>query len=88
MPKLANTSAYLSPNDVAARLGVSWAKVVAWIKSGQLLAVNVASRPSGKPQWRIAESDLDFFLATRQAQPSRPATRRRRPATTDMIEFF
>ena len=69
-----------SANQVARRLGVSHAKVVGWIKRGELAAVNLANDPAGPPRWRIMPADLEAFLDGRRATPApKPRPRRRRP---------
>ena len=46
---------YLTPRDIASDLGCNLSKVLAWIKAGELRAVNIAVRAdSRKPRWRIA----------------------------------
>jgi excisionase family DNA binding protein len=79
---------YLTPPAVARRLAVRPGKVLAWISAGELPAANLAESASGRPRWRIAETDLADFLAARAArpQPSTPRRRVRRP--TDVLEFF
>ena len=58
-------------------------QVLAWIHSGELVAVNVAKSANGKkPRWRISESELGRFLlrrrnpaAAKQPAPAKPAKR-------------
>jgi excisionase family DNA binding protein len=52
---------FLSTREVATRLSVTTDQVIALIRSGRLVAVNVGI--DRKPQWRISEDDLDTFLA-------------------------
>ena len=56
-----------TPLQVATRLGVGRQKVMTWIASGQLRAVNVASTVAvGKrARWRIDEQDLLTFEGAR-----------------------
>jgi len=78
---------YVSPNQLAAELGISWAKTVGFIRSGELKAVDVSARRGGRPQWRIARADVELFLARRAATPIPRVTRRRRKPA-DIIEFY
>jgi hypothetical protein len=73
---------------IAKRYSVNCDKVRLWIKNCELAAVNVATRPTGRPRWRIAAADLLAFEARRRAAvtPARPARRGRRQDT--IIEFF
>ena len=42
-------------------------KVIAWIKSGELAAANVATDPDARPTWRIARADFDRFWESRSS---------------------
>ena len=54
----------LTLTQVAERFDVSPETVSAWIRSGELAAVNVSA---GKvPRYRIEEQDLERFLQSRQ----------------------
>lgn len=72
-------AAYLSPGEVADRLGLAKAApVLAWIHAGELPAVNVGTG-TGRPTYRVALADLDAFLERRRAVPAaRPERRARR----------
>ena len=65
------------PRDVAAHLGVDANKVAAWIKGGELSAINVATKPGGRPRYRITPEALDAFLAARSVLPAPKASKRR-----------
>jgi hypothetical protein len=82
----AGARSHLTPPQVAQRYGVSPEKVIAWIRAGELRAVNVATTLGGRPRWRIDPADLALFEARRAAVPV-PAARRRRVAG-DVIEYF
>lgn len=78
----------LSPREVAALFGISPDKVLAWIHSGELQAVNVATRPGGRPRWRIDQADLMAFEQRRAATPPAPICRVRRKKQSGIIDFF
>lgn len=81
----------LTPPQIAERLGVSPEKVIAWIRSGELKAVNVATKPNGRPRWAVDEADLAAFERRRSSGVLAPvpiAAARRRKADEDVIEFF
>jgi hypothetical protein len=60
-------------------LGIDPAKVVAWIRRGELTAVNVAEFTGGRPRYRISPESLQQFLARRQTTPApKPVCRRRK----------
>jgi len=81
--------ASLTPPQLAKRLGVKRDKVRDWIKSGQLLATNVAKRPGGRPRYRIREDDVREFERKRKGGASPAPPRKRRKKSDDgVIEFF
>jgi excisionase family DNA binding protein len=81
------SSTKLTPRQIADRNRISVDKVLAWIHTGQLRAVNVATRPGGRPRWRISEADLACFEATRAAVPA-PPTRQRPKKEEGVIPYF
>ena len=64
---------WLTPPQIAERLAIGSDKVLTWIRNGELRAVNVAERISGRPRWRISESAFEEFLKSRESSP--PPTR-------------
>ncbi|HQU43785.1 MAG TPA: helix-turn-helix domain-containing protein [Pirellulales bacterium] len=81
--------AFLTPPAVARLLGINVAKVLTWIRNGDLRAVNVATRLGGRARWRIRRADLEAFLVSRENRPRvvRPPRRRPRP-DPNIIEFI
>lgn len=81
------SASYLTPPQVAARYGCKPDKVLSWIRSGQLRAINLAERPDGRPRFKVAEADLLVFEQRRAATGPAPRSPRRKrdPA---VIEFF
>lgn len=58
---------------VAKALQVSVDTVAAWVRRGELRAVNVSrDRASRKPRWRVRETDLEGFLSGREVAPDSP----------------
>lgn len=82
---MANEAA-LTPPALAKNLGINVHKILAWIKSGELRAVNLGN--GNRPRWRILPDDLELFLARRAAQPAAKAARRQKKKQADVIEFF
>ncbi|MBC7854564.1 MAG: helix-turn-helix domain-containing protein [Pirellulaceae bacterium] len=78
---------YLGVPKVAEELGIDSGKVLAWIHSGELIAVDVAERRGGRARWRISQVELDAFLQRRQSRPPVPAARPRRklPAVEEFV---
>ena len=54
---------YLTVSDVADRLKVQPLTVRRWLKSGSLVGIQLGDRAG----WRIAEDDLEAFLAERRS---------------------
>jgi hypothetical protein len=79
---------WTTPPKVACELGVDVHAILAWIKAGELRAVNLAANANGKrPRWKISPSDLEAFLARRASQaPTTPVRRRRKQE--GVIKFF
>lgn len=77
---------YRTPPEVADLLGINAGKVLAWIRSGELSAVNVAASTLGRPRWRISEADLAVFEQRRSAVAPQKARPRRK--TVGVIQFF
>lgn len=66
-----------APRQIAERYGVDHGKVLRWIESGELKAVNVATRVGGRPRWRVSEESLAAFEQARtNATPAKQARRR------------
>jgi excisionase family DNA binding protein len=59
-------SRYYTPQEVAEILGTDDEQILAWIHSGELVAINVAKSVSGKrPRWRVPETALGKMLIGR-----------------------
>jgi len=73
------TEKRFTPREISESYSVTVDVVLAWIKSGQLRAVDVSRAAGGKPRWRIDPADLAAFEARRSSVPlPKPARRRRR----------
>ncbi len=81
-------SRYLTPPQVAQRFGIDPSKVINWIRSGELHAINVSTSTGGRPRFRISPSDLAIFEAARSAAPMPKITRCRRRKQAGITEYF
>jgi excisionase family DNA binding protein len=72
--------------EVADLLGVSPDKVLTWLRSGELVGVDVSARRGGRPRWRIADAELQRFLRARQSI-AQPIVRRSRKAPAEPVFF-
>ena len=84
---VAASELFLTPPQVAKRYGVSEEKVIGWVRRGELRAINLAARRTGRPRWKIAFADLMAFESGRSAVPVQRASRPRRKRS-DVIEYF
>lgn len=74
-PEPVEADAPMTPAQVGKRLKASPASVIAWIRSGQLRASNLAKGP--RPRYVIQPESLAAFLKMRQPEPSRIGRPRR-----------
>jgi len=56
---------WMKPSEMAEKLGVGHIKVLAWIASGKLKAVNVATTETQRPQYRIMNDEAQRFIESR-----------------------
>jgi hypothetical protein len=82
-----SASPYLTPPAVARRYVIDVHRVLGWIKSGQLQAVNVGDGAQ-RPRYRISEEALAEFEESRAAGPEPRITRIRRRKNPHVEEFF
>jgi hypothetical protein len=72
---------YLTPPAYAARIGSKPDTVIGWIRSGELLAINVASRGATRPRYRISPEAIAEFERRRSVGPlPQPIHSRRTPS--------
>ena len=87
-PGIAPRRTKLTPPEVAQRYGVDPAKILTWIRAGELRAMNAATTRGGRPRYLIDEADLADFELGRSATPPPKPQRKRRETDADVIEFF
>lgn len=81
LPSPATEKSYLTPPQLAKLWGVSPEKVYAFIRSGELRAINLASRPGGRPRYAIDPADVAAFERSRQVVTNSKRNAPRRKAT-------
>ena len=75
---VATDNKYLTPPEVAKRYGCKPSKIIAWIRRGELRAVDLSDQPGvGRPRFKIDPLDLAAFENNRIQLPQ-PAKRRGR----------
>ncbi len=77
----------LTPPELARRWGIKPEKVLAWIRSGELRAINAATQQSGRPRYLIDPDEVEAF-EQRRAVVERPAVTRRRRRRRDVPRYF
>jgi hypothetical protein len=77
--------------DICNRFNVNEHTVTAWIRRGELIAVNVGTAPGlKKPRYRITEASLANFELLRSTSPPplTPKRRRKRDPKEGTIDFY
>jgi hypothetical protein len=79
-----------TPPEVARRYGVATSKVINWIRTGELSALNLAHRGCTRPRYSIPAEALERFEEARTVIPDggESATRRLRRQPTNVKQFF
>lgn len=80
----------LSVPQVARMLGVAENKVTAWIKTGELKAIDLSRLRGQRPRYAIDVADLARFEESRVVVPdnAQPARRLRRRAASGVKQYF
>ena len=81
---------YLTPPQIAEQLGVAHEKILNFIRTGELRAIDLSSCRGSRPRWHISREDLESFLARRAATPSPAPKRKKKKAKgyDSVIEFY
>jgi hypothetical protein len=75
------TERWQSPPEIGRTLKVCPERIIKWIRSGALAAVNVADGHQ-RPRFRVSPEALAQFLASRSTTPVPKAVRRKKPSVT------
>jgi hypothetical protein len=78
---------WITPPQYAQELGVKPATILDRIRSGELVAIDMAKPGSKRPRYRIHRSEAVAFEQRRTAGPT-PKPQRRRKRDTSIIAFF
>lgn len=74
--------------DLAARLQVEPGRVLVWIRSGKLKAIDVSEGSGVRHRWRITPEALAAFEASRTAGPTIKVGRRRAKSGAWQFQYF
>lgn len=77
----------LTPPEIARRWGIKSSKVLAWIRSGQLRAINAAESLGGRPRYLVDVKDLAAFERTREVTKPKPRRSNNSP-NVGITEYF
>lgn len=75
----------LTPPEIAKRLRVRPERVLAWIKSGELRAIDTRG-PGGRSRFKVDPVDLMTFEAGRAVTPT-PKVKRRRRKDPGVVQY-
>ncbi|MDZ4784054.1 MAG: helix-turn-helix domain-containing protein [Planctomycetia bacterium] len=82
------TKRKFTPPEVARLFGVEPGKIIAWIRTGELRAINGATKRGQRPRYLIDVADIEAFERSRQVIPVPAASPRRKRSTENVVEFF
>ncbi|MES2788461.1 MAG: helix-turn-helix domain-containing protein [Planctomycetota bacterium] len=87
---MSNVARYLTPPEIARMWGTSVKKVLAFIDSQELPAIDLATNRGSRPRWKVTPEALAQFELTRRSLPAQPSVARRSPRKRDtahVIQF-
>lgn len=88
--RLCRLRRYLTPPEIGKLLGVKPAKVITWIRNGELRAIDTSATPGKcRPRYVVEPADFEAFKNRRGAKPIPKVTRRRRKQKREgFVEYF
>jgi len=78
----------ISPPELAKRYGCKPSRVIAWIRSGELVALNLASPGCARPRYRITPEAITAFEQAKSTAPPPPKKSKRYRSPVTVREFF
>ena len=80
----------VTPPQLAKRWGVSPDKIIYFIASGELRAIDASLRRGERPRYLIDEEDIAAFEAAREVAPPAPVAprRKRNSLPADFVRHF
>ena len=79
-----------TPPQIAGMFGIDVMKVIAWIKSGELKAIDASTRRGERPRYLVDVADLETFEQARAVVPPPPRAERRKapPRPAGYVRYF
>lgn len=78
----------VTPPELARMWGISPDKVLSWIRSGELQAINIASDRRLRPRYVIEKSAVEAFARSRETVRGCRSKSRKNARRSDVVEFF
>ena len=78
----------ITPPALAKQWGVSADKVLAFIRRGELRAIDISTNRGGRPRYLIDRKDIEAFELSRAVIPPAPRQKRRRWRDPAIKEYF
>jgi len=83
------TPEHLTPAQLAKRWGVDRDKILGWIRSGELSAIDTVAKQGGRPRYRVAVEAVLAFEQRRSVQPPPRRSRQKKSSKQDgIIQFY
>ena len=83
------TKTKMTPPELARRWGVSRDKIIFFILTGELRAIDASKRRGDRPRYLIDVEDIEAFEAARTVVPAVKPTRRKRDSLpVDFVRNF
>ena len=80
---------FLSLPETAKLLRINESKLIHWIRTGELTAIDLSQNRNQRPRWKVSREELDRFLRSRQSTPApEPPKRQRKKTTASKRKFF
>jgi hypothetical protein len=80
---------FFTPPQLAEEFGVDADKILGWIRSGQLIAINMVTTTGGRPRYRISAEEAQAFQKRRSSAPPPKSSPRTKTSKDDgTIKFY
>lgn len=83
-----NVRQKITPPELARRWGVAPEKVLTWIRSGELRAIDACARRGQRARYLIDLADVAEFESRRSTLPTPRRVSRPRRRRQNVVEFF